>query len=75
MNITVIIPDNRVADLAAALKTGIPPNVPWRGPVAETTNDDDDSDVIGAWLTGHIRSMLWDWDRQVAADNVSDPLE
>jgi len=38
------------------------------------STDDTDADVIGAWFTGHVRSMLWDWDRQVAADATPDPL-
>ena len=74
MDLTVTIPDDRVGDLAAALKTGVPPNVPWRGAVADPATDDADVDVIDAWLTGHVRSMLWDWDRQVAADATPDPL-
>ena len=74
MNFTVTIPDDRVDDLAAALKTGVPPNVPWLGPVPYPDTDDTDADVIDAWLIGHVRSMLWDWDRQVAADATTDPL-
>ncbi len=74
MNLTVTIPDDRVDDLAAALKTGVPPNVPWRGTVPDPATDDADADVINAWLTDHVRSMLWDWDRQVAADATTDPL-
>ena len=74
MNFTVTIPDDRVDDLAAALKTGVTPNVPWLGPVPDPATDDTDADVIGAWFTGHVRSMLWDWDRQVAADATPDPL-
>lgn len=74
MKFTVTIPDDRVDDLAAALKTGVPPNVPWRGPVVDPATDDADADVIDAWLIGHVRSMLWDWDRQVAADATTDPL-
>ena len=75
MDITVTIPDDRVGDLAAALKTGVPPNVPWRGVIVDPETTDDDAAVINAWLTDHVRSMLWEWDRQGAADATPDPLD
>ena len=73
MNFTVTIPDDRVDDLAAAIKQG-PPNVPWRGAPPNLESEASDDDEITAWLTDHVRSMLWDWDRRVAADATPDPL-
>ena len=74
MDITVTVPEGRISDLATALKTGVPPNVPWVGTVPNPETDDTDAEVIDNWLEDTVRSMLWDWDRRTAADATTDPL-